>query len=757
MSENPLLKNIPLIKDLTQAGKAVSDMIDGIYEKRLDANFKYDPKTFKDRLTADPFRVDGFARITFVPTIETINTLQDKNFDLTATVMPSFYQHTMSVWQISLTSSFTNVVKEQETLIGPLNKQLLEFDELPFETTFYFRVKYYTNVSYTDWSNTVTIRTRDLVPIPKPTITGEILNLRKITLHSSPYLHPDLLHTKTTWEISNSNLFTSVIHNRTTEDVNELTNLICNLNADLITGYDYFIRVKFHNKLIESEWSEPTAIRISKIGEPIISSVTLETPTTFKVVSSEYIHSLISHTETEWELSSAIDFSTPIKITKNSTDLLQTIFTLDVDIPLDDDITYYFRVRYYSDTAFSDWSETYVLNITNIVTPIIEQIDIVDNSKIHLRASAFSHTLLTHESTSYQVSKSPDMSNPIIDIKVTDTLTEATLIVDPIESLITYYCRVRYHNGLVESEWSNITPIQTNVPKPIITNVELDQNYDFSVTSSEFVHGYLTHTKTLWELSYLNNFLTFITFSDDSTNLTAKVIDVMVKLKPNTNYYIRNKYKCDTLESEYSEPYLFTTLPIPKPQITASAYTSEVKTFSLTGSVFNYMDLGHTKSIWEISKFIDFNPVLESKTIESPEDLNHISFVVAEDTGETDYYFRLKHFSEEFDSVWSDTLLIRTPSLGAIATPSISDPGLICPYNFYLESSSFEQVGDITQTKTIWQICENDQFLVGDPTLKEITIDSTSDQSFTSILIDAGLVEEGKTYFIRVKYLSEPT
>lgn len=755
MSENPLLKNIPLIKDLEQAGKTISDMVDDIYDKRLDINFKYDPKSFKDRLTVNPFRVDGFARITFVPRIEVINIIQDKNLDLTATNMPSFYQHKMSLWQISLTPNFSSIVKEQEDLVGDLNKHLFEFDELPFETTFYFRVKYYTNVSYTDWSEPAIIRTRDLLPIPVPTLTGEILSLRQAELHSTPYLHLDLPHTKTTWQIATSALFSTIIFNKATEISSEFANIVCDLEEDLITDHNYFARVKFHNKLIESEWSEPKLIKIAKIEKPIINTVTLETPTTFKVVSSEYVHPLIDHTESEWELSSEIDFTIPILNIKNETDLLQTTFTLDTDIPLDDDITYYFRVRYYSDTAFSDWSDTKVLNIVNIEKPVINELSIVDNSKIHIKASDFVHSLLTHESTTYQIAKNNEFLNPVIDMNMSDNLTEITIPMIELDSLIDYFVRVRYHNGLVESEWSDIKVLKTDVPKPIIASVTVTPAYDFSIVSSAFIHEYLTHTRTLWEVSYLNNFLTMLTFSEDVMNLTSNVIDVGIKLKPNTNYYFRNKYRCGNLASEYSDTFILKTDPLTKPEIVSYSYTPETKIFSLTGKTFSYMDLIHTKSVWEMSKTIDFE-ISQIKTMELPLELNVITFEVLEDIGETDYYFRLKHFSDEFESVYSEIINIKTPSLGAISTPTITQPGLLCPYNFVIEASLFEQIGGITQTKTIWQICENDQFLEGDPTLKEITVDGTSDQSFTSVLIDSMLIEEGKTYFVRVKYLSEP-
>lgn len=81
----------------------------------------------------------------------------------------------------------------------------------------------------------------------------------------------------------------------------------------------------------------------------------------------------------------------------------------------------------------------------------------------------------------------------------------------------------------------------------------------------------------------------------------------------------------------------------------------------------------------------------------------------------------------------------------------------MCINNFLLESSSFSKIGDITQTKTIWQLCENDLFAENDPTLQEFIVDAESEATFTSLLIAQANLTEGKQYYIRVKYLSEPT
>lgn len=757
----PIIDKIELLSEEDKVQKRVNDIVEDVYDKRGEINdgeFKpYDARSFHTKLQIDPFRVDGFARITFTPTLLSVTIVDDKIFNLVANQMPSFYQHKSSLWQISLSPTFENIVKEESDISGDLTTFSFIFEELPYSTVYYFRVKYFTNVSYTGWSNILSVTTRPLLPIDKPVLSGEVIDLRNINLTSSAYHHNELPHTKTRWEISPTSSFTSTIFSKETDNVEEMIHISPVLLSDLIVGQFYSARVKYFNKYAESEWSDPIALSLSALGQPTILNVTLKTSNSFELTGSIFSHPKLDQTHSEWVISSKNDFSNPVIVKKSETELTIGTLTLNENIVLDDDITYYFRLRHWSDSAFSQWSNTFILNITNITKPTITNLMVTTNNTIHVEASEFVHSLLTHKKSTWQISHTNNFEtilkevNSSSELRVLNTLLETNL-----QTKYAYYVRVRYHSDMVESDWSDPQLLNIVIPKPIIGTINLNNAFNFVVDSSDFTHSYLTHTSSIWEMSYLNNFSDGLYTNTSSTLLTDNEINLVSQIRPNTNYFVRVKYACGYLESDWSDTFTYKTDSLTKPTITGYSYNNEIKQFNLSSSVFSYKDRVHTRSDWEISKFSDFSSVIETRTIVSPSNMNVVTFDIPEDTGDTWYYFRIKQFSDTYESVWSDTLSVKTPSMGAIDTPTIDQPGLLCPFNFYLESSPFEKTGDITQTKTIWQICENNLFAVGDPTLKEFIVDDSSDQSFTSLLIEESLIEEGKTYYVRVKYLSEP-
>lgn len=758
MSKNPLLDNIPLIKNLTECAETIDGMIDRIRKNTKRKDDVYDQRLFLKKLQLDSFRVDGFAAVTFIPTITNIDILNNKEFRVTANEMPDIYNHTQSVWEVSLSPTFTSVLKTELSNPVTLNQHTFIFTELPYDTTFYFRVKYHTDIAYTDWSSIVSKKTKVLAMINKPIITGNILNLKDITLNGNAYYHEDLPQTSSIWEFSDVQDFSSTKLTRTT--TTNLQSINYTFSDNLITGKNYYARVMYTNKLLESEWSDVITLTLSNITKPTIDMVTLQNATTFNVVASNFSHSKLTHTGTIWEFSNNSNYNSPIITKTDITPTTSTSLILNTVIPLDDDITYYFRVKYFSDTAESPWSDSKIINIVNIETPTILTANIINNTTFQLTSSNFVHSLLSHKETTWQISDKNDFSNLLYDYKDNINLLGLTTIIpEQLKTGISYFIRNRYHSDLVESEWSTTKElIFENIEKPIISEVIIDSNddYKFKIFSSNFHHDCLTHTSSTWEVSFLSSFDSKITTTNSDINLTSINFNLNTFLKANTNYYFRVKYFAGYLASEFSETFIFKTNPIPKPVILSNTLTQVDKRVDLTSSLFTYMNLIHDKTVWEVS-LDNFITTLDTKTVELPNDLNNITFIIDSMLPETDYYFRVKYFSgTNNESVWSDVLKITTGTNGAIETPTIYDPGLLCPYNFTLTSSDFVQTGDITQTKAIWQICDKETFNINDPSFHEVIVDINSDTPFTMAIFDPTWIVEGTQYYIRVKYLSEP-
>lgn len=1163
MSKNPLFKDLPFFNDLNKCGENVAGMTERIYQATRRRDDVYDQRLFIKKIELDPFKVDGFyIGDLFTPEIDNITLASGKDFILSANEMPEKYNHIGSLWQVSLSPTFATILKSELTNdVTLLNDFTFIFDSLPFGTDYYFRVRYNTRDQQTNWSNIVKGRTTEIEPIVKPTITGHILTPNSIQLDATAFENGgqiELPHKSSIWQISTYSTFTSVLFNE--ESIDHKEHIEINLTNSLLTGMNYYCRVKYTNNVSESEWSTPCTLSIANIEPPEILTATLVDPTTFFVAATEYEHSLLTHTETTWEISTREDFASPVINLFSNVDLIEARLQLNEEIVLDDDIVYYIRAKFHSNIISSEWGPFKAIRINNIAQPAISEVTFISNNYYHIVGSPYSHVILPHKKTTWQYGLDPEFNTFIGIVETEEDLI--TLDYNPteiIEPEARYYFRVRYHSDEVESEWSD--PYDFIIPKietPIINVIEFDDNYDLHVEGSNFVHPYLTHSdtdwmiatdidfidiifdhstvdltareinlgyilppthtyffkiryhaeeftsdwsipkvfvtpdviktvinnhvldknahkislnlipfnylnytpdRTIWEVSYVNDFATLFdsyevndlsTINDvsftlsvweankpiffrakqfkesldtgwsepyefnipviakpliesvtlptdsykfnvvgspyvhatfehidsvwevsytsdfatklmediDATNLTSNLIDIETAYKPETDYYFRVKYRSIDIVSEYSdnnkyttpavvdpiitactiEPdnhklnlvctpfnflnlvpakstweistvedfstildtqvneitdtinsisftiatwedgttyyirmkqergelvtdysniytfeipsiekpiisavtitddtfnfnivsslytntvlphksskwevsytndfaivllaktsttelttgildlevdykpstdyyfrvtynsvdatsdasdtYKLTTNALPKPEINSYIYNSELKKFNLASTNFNFYNSLLTKAVWEASTDNTFATIVSTQTIETPNDMLSTSFIIDPLLDDTNYYFRVKQYSNLIETDWSNIVTLKTPVSATIETPTILTSGTMCINNFLLESSSFSKIGDITQTKTIWQLCENDLFVENDPTLQEFIVDAESEATFTSLLIAQANLTEGKQYYIRVKYLSEPT
>jgi hypothetical protein len=190
---------------------------------------------------------------------------------------------------------------------------------------------------------------------------------------------------------------------------------------------------------------------------------------------------------------------------------------------------------------------------------------------------------LQHESTSWEISDDVAFSN-IVQFSYEDTVNLNTYPLDlsKINAGVTYYARVKYHSGSIESDWSNNFTIfiTFTIDKPQITSVVDGREIHSSTYNS--TNNLFNHTESDWEVATDNSF-TNIVFSSygDSANLESITISGVT---PNTDYYVRVRHRSGVIESSWSDPYQFNSLVYyPTPVLLSPTNAMEIPYNNYTG------------------------------------------------------------------------------------------------------------------------------------------------------------------------------
>jgi len=166
-----------------------------------------------------------------------------------------------------------------------------------------------------------------------------------------------------------------------------------------------------------------------------------------------------SHASTDWQISDASDFSNIVWEADDSASLTQITVSLD----LEDNTTYYARVRYNSTSYVSDWSAGVEFNTVNIfvTTPSITSpsdaaTDIGETPTITSSAFAVTGGSDTHASSDWQVASDSGFNTIVVQsLDDASNLESWDVPSGNLQTSTTYYVRVR-HTGTDEgdSAWS---------------------------------------------------------------------------------------------------------------------------------------------------------------------------------------------------------------------------------------------------------------------------------------------------------------
>jgi hypothetical protein len=343
-----------------------------------------------------------------------------------------------------------------------------EFDILLEHDTMYFwRVNASNLFGTSDWSSVWSFRTIIEKPVPPVLVTpldGSINVSVAPTLvwESAPFAETYHIQVATTPDYS-----VLIIDN---PGITDTFLSLSNLDHDT----EYYWRVRSQNVAGESDWSTfwtfRTAVPIAEtpmLVSPENGSVNIATDTVLVWNESE-------GTETySVQISTNIEFSGIVIDTNGITDTDLAVFVLE------NSVTYFWRVRAENAGGISNWSS--VWNFTTIAqAPDVPVLAFPQNGEINIAVDTVLvwETAARAESYHTQVSTDSEFSTVILD---SNSVTNSHLAVNGLDSMTTYYWRVKAKNNGGESNWSQVWNFTTeNVTNVDSVDINIPHHYALS-------------------------------------------------------------------------------------------------------------------------------------------------------------------------------------------------------------------------------------------------------------------------------------
>ena len=284
--------------------------------------------------------------------------------------------------------------------------------------------------------------------------------------------------------------------------------------------------------------------------------------------------------------------------------------------------------------------------------------------------------------------------------------------------------------------------------------------------------GVGAHDSTDWQIATENTFssASLVYNQNDTVNLTSLTLPAST-LGSDTFYYVRIRHRDDAGEiSNWSQTAEFNTgLPIGTPVVTVSSPTALVPV--IVSSSFVGANT-HSRSDWQIASDILFNNIVE-QLIDSPSSLNQYTPQTL--AYNTLYYVRVRYKDNlNTYSEYSAPVSFYTDTQTNV-NPRINRPSILAPVDNAsnvsitptITSSGFSGANGATHVSSTWEVAFTPTFGSSSgqaPGVSGTTspqIDNTSGLTYrsasdinnkTSITLQSGILEEAKTYYVRVRY-----
>jgi len=316
-------------------------------------------------------------------------------------------------------------------------------------------------------------------------------------------------------------------------------------------------------------------------------------------------------------------------------------------------------------------------------------------------------------------------------------------------------------------------PAVGNIPSPSSLTPTLVSTAFYAVTTDGVAPG--THQSSDWQINTSNGFesASFVYNQNDTVNITSLTVAAST-LASNTTYYMRTRHR-DTLGniSNWSQVAEFNTgAQVDQPTITVNSPTTLNPI--VASSVYSGVNV-HSRSDWQISTAQNFSSIL-GELLDSPSSLTQWNPAdQATLTHDTLYYVRVRYKDNVGQySLWSAATSFYTDTQTNVS-PQIDRPSILTPANASsgnsltptFTSSTFVGSNNATHVSSTWQVGFSPTFGSSSSTPPG-AIGTTSAQisntggliyqaaddinNKTTITIGNGILEEGKTYYLRVRY-----
>ncbi|MBT0812302.1 T9SS type A sorting domain-containing protein [Litoribacter ruber] len=564
--------------------------------------------------------------------------------------------------QVSTSVNFSGTVLNQTDI----TQTFVELNDLQNETTYYWRVRATNEAGNSDWSSTWNFTTTPAAPAPAepPVLSSPANNSTNISTA------PELSWSNSDGAVSyQAQISTSANFSETVFDQTDIAQTFVELN-DLQNETTYYWRVRATNEAGNSDWSStwnftttpaaPAPAEPPVLSSPANNSTNISTAPELSWSNSD---GAVSY---QAQISTSANFSETVF---DQTDIAQTFVELN---DLQNETTYYWRVRATNEAGNSDWSSTWNFTTTPaapapaeppvLSSPANSSTNISTAPELSWRAS---DGAVTYQA---QVSTSVNFSQTVFDqTDIAQTFVE----LNDLQNETTYYWRVRATNEAGNSDWSSTwnfttTPAAPAPAEPPVLSSPANSSTNIS-TAPE-----LSWRASDGAVTYQAQVSTSVNFSQtvfDQTDIAQTFVELN-DLQNETTYYWRVRATNEAGNSDWSSTWNFTTTPAApapaEPPVLSSPANSSTNISTAPELSWRASDGAVTYQA-QVSTSVNF-----SQTVFDQTDIAQTFVELNDLQNETTYYWRVRATNEAGNSDWSSTWnFTTTPAAPAPAEPPV--------------------------------------------------------------------------------------
>ncbi len=523
---------------------------------------------------------------------------------------------------------FNNILSEYKNIEIRANTSRLVRD-LEVEKTYYYRIRIQKDRIFSEYSNTIQVKTVSLAAPVALGATEVKLTSAMITWTKIADAENYLL------EIATDQEFKNILPNWNGTEVKDDKRLIENLQPKKV----YYYRLKAQKGTIRSIYSNIVSFSTDELAKPIALAATKVDFTSFQANWSK----LTGAQSYVLEVATDIAFSQILPAYRNIelADTLLNVTGLDIKK------TYYYRIRAKQSGVNSEYSNIISLVTLGLEAPFAQEAS--DIGYVSFQANWVEQAAA--ESYRLEVSEDPLFRNFLSGYSGI-TIRGRSQVIVGLSADKTYYYRLKSVKGNFISDYSKVITVNTKklaVPKALAaTDIAL---LSFKANWEEVpdAPSYILEVAT--DIAFVNKLLAY-----EARELTS-LSEIILGLITQTNYYYRIKAKGYGSVSEYSNIIGVTTLGLPAPVATAAsdiALTAFRANWDLVPSATHYL--------LEVSTNFAFTHFV---TGYNPKTVTASSEVLGGLIANQPYYYRLRAVGAGTTSAFSNTMNVTTQLLAA--------------------------------------------------------------------------------------------